>query len=132
MTAKPRLMSATPSKESENGLIALVDEIVQDRAARRYAIIEYIVPQVIEITDGDAIPRVQLTLIEPFQPGAQHDQLISLLDAHYLARNQFSRGKTGAADEVELDLSGLDDGDAETDERAVRDAEFEAAAPAVQ
>lgn len=117
MTSKPRLMAATPDKPDLNGLIDLHDDLLRDRTTPRYAIVEFIVPEVTDKTLGDQIPKVQLTQIEPFQPGAQLDQLIGLLDAHFLARNQFTRGSSNPSD-TPLDLSVIPGGDAKFDAAA--------------
>jgi hypothetical protein len=88
MTSKPKLVAATPDNAEVNGLIAIHDALITDPTQRRYAIVEFTVPDMIVITGGDTVPRVKLTHIEVIEPGSQQDKTVALLDAHYKAPDE--------------------------------------------
>jgi hypothetical protein len=107
MTSKPKLVAATPDNAEVNGLIAIHNALISDPTQRRYAIVEFTVPDMIVVTGGDTVPRVKLTHIEVFEMGATQDKIITLLDAHYKARTKNSARPGPAEPDTPLDLSGL-------------------------
>lgn len=127
MTSKPRLTSATPDNEDENSLIALHDDLVGDRAKRRFAIVEFFVPEVIDKTGGDIIPKISLAQIEVIGDGAQLDQVLSIRNAHYASRTGHAVGQPKQPD-TPLDGWPDDVGDARDGDAPAVDP-FDAAAP---
>jgi hypothetical protein len=122
MTSKPKLVAATPDSTDTNGLIDIHDELIANPGQRRYAIVEFTVPDMLVVTGGDSVPRVKLTHIEVIEPGSQQDKTVALLDAHYKARTKNSARPGPAEPDTPLDLSGIP-----YDENA----EWDAAAPGV-
>lgn len=104
--AKPKIMAKTPDSSDTNALVEAHEDILADPKARRYAIVELAVPEIIVHTGGDSIARVQLTHIE-LMTGADESAAVKLLDKVFSARTHIASRPGPEAEDTPLDMSGV-------------------------
>lgn len=109
--AKPKLSTKTPDSTDTNSLVDEHDALIAAPKERRFAIVELIVPEIVQHVGGDSIAKIQITHIEIVKPGANQDKVLSVMDAIYKARtgNKVRPGPEAEDTPLDFEAAGIDD-----------------------
>lgn len=107
--AKPKLGTKTPDSNETNSLIDIHEELILAPKERRFAIVEFTVPEVVHHTGADSVAKIQITHIEHLPNGKQLDTVLEVMDERFQKRT--GNKVRPAPDQEDTPLEGLGDVD---------------------